>query len=136
MGAIFYMGGVYTLVALGQSRGPAYMSVFWAIALKLLGLQCQSFAQRYPYILSWECLWSFERLHSTVKMRKLSPPSSRKMMKFCNSCYAQKRLYWDLTFLGMRETPYRVAYTRLKTILVWPPLAGVPIGIMPLSYII
>ena len=78
------------------------MSHLWAIALKLLGLQCPSFAQRYPYILSWEWLWSFGRPHSTAKVYKKVPPFSNKMIKICNSGYAQKSPYWDLTFLGIR----------------------------------
>ena len=77
------------------------MSLLWGIAHKLLGLQCSSFAQRCSYILSWEWLWSFGRPHSTAKVYKKVPPSSNKMIKICNSGYAQKSPNWDLTFLGI-----------------------------------
>ena len=77
------------------------MSLLWGIARKLLGLQCPSFAQRYPYILSWEWLWSFGWPHSTAKICQEVPPLSNKMIKICNSSYAQKSLYWNLTFLGL-----------------------------------
>ena len=77
------------------------MSLLWGIARKLLGLQCPSFAQRYPYILSWKWLWSFGRPHSTAKICQLVPPLPNKMIKVCNSGYAQKSPYWDLTFLGI-----------------------------------
>ena len=79
----------------------SYMSLLWAIARKLLGLQCSSLAHRYPYILSWEWLWSFGRPHSTAKIRKLSPPFSRKMIKICNSGYAQKKSLLGLEFFGV-----------------------------------
>ena len=77
-----------------------YMSLLWANALKLLGLQCPSFAQRYPYILSWKWLWSFGWPYSTAEIRKLSPPLSRKMIKICNSGYAQKKSLLGLDFFG------------------------------------
>ena len=91
------------------------MSHLWAIALKLLGLQCPSFAQRYPYILSWEWLWSFGRPHSTAKIYKEVPPLSSKMIKICNSGYAQKSPYWDLTFLGI--TPIKQTQQKFSLFL-------------------
>ena len=81
------------------------MPLIWAIACKLLGLQCSSFAKRCSYILSWEWLWSLGRPHSTAKVCQLSTPLSNKMIKICNSGYAQKSPYWDLTFLGMIRVP-------------------------------
>ena len=82
-------------------KTKSYMSILWPIARKLLGPQCPSFAQRYPYILSWKWLWSFGRPHSTAKICKIFPPLPNKMIKVCNSGYAQKSPYWDLTFLGI-----------------------------------
>ena len=77
------------------------MSLLWPIARKLLGLQCSSLAHKYPYILSWEWLWSFGRPHSTAEISKLSPSFSNKMIKIRNSGYAQKSPSGDLTFLGI-----------------------------------
>ena len=84
------------------------MSLLWGIARKLLGLQCPSFTQRYPYILSWECLWSFGRPHSTAKISKEVPPFSNKMLKICNSGYAQKKTLLGLDFFGDNKTLDRV----------------------------
>ena len=104
------------------------MPLIWAIACKLLGLQCSSFAKRCSYILSWEWLWSFGRPHSTAKVCQLSTPLSNKMIKICNSGYAQKSPYWDLTFLGIimsighEKSCYTVVLTVMADGTKLPPM--------------